>query len=145
MAESGDLCNAPQVKSRLTHKFLGSRNLNGERESKWEKNWGARGREKEEEWRRPIFPPPISLIPLSGSLIPLSRCLFNLFFSWNQGGGKGYHSGEKLSGSIQMAGKPLNLCCPVQKNFNLFFAIGMFLKVWQGIAINTSKWNERWW
>ena len=39
MAESGDLCNASQVQSRLTHKFFGSGNLNGERESKWEKNW----------------------------------------------------------------------------------------------------------
>ena len=72
----------------------------------------------------------LSLLFLFRGLLLLFLGVFLIFFSVGiRGGGKGYHSGEKLSGSIQMAGKPLNLCCPVQKNFNLFFAIGMFLKV----------------
>ena len=49
--------------------------------------------------------------------------VFLIFFSVGirGAGGKGYVSGEKLSGSIQMAGKPLNLCCPVEKNLSFFF------------------------
>ena len=48
-----------------------------------------------QEEGRPKFPLPLSLILLSGSLIN--------FFQLESGGvGKGYISGEKLSGSIQV-------------------------------------------
>ena len=87
------------------------------------------GREKESEGDQDFLL--LSLLFLFRGLLLLFLGVFLIFFSVGirGAGGKGYVSGEKLSGSIQMAGKPLNLCCPVQKNFNLFFAIGMFLKV----------------
>ena len=51
---------------------------NWEAERKWEEIRRARGRKREEEWKRGILPLPISLIALSGPSNPLSEFYISL-------------------------------------------------------------------